>query len=417
MNLPILSWAKTYHGQTFAKDMVAAGIVVALLIPQSLAYAMVAGVAPQVGLYASILPLIAYAIFGSSTTLSVGPVAVVSLMTATALGDIAQHHPDLYLAGAVTLALLSGLMLVGMGMLKFGFVSNFLSHSVVSGFITASCIIIALSQLENLLGIQGKGDTVIEMLPSIISSLGSFNVFTVMIGVGSLMYLWLAKRFGKAWVSRLGLQPFTATLLVKLAPLLAVIVALLASYFMSLETLGVAVVGNIPQGLPRLVSVLPTIELIQMLAFPAFMISIIGYVESISVAQTLAARRRELVDPDQELIGLGAANLASGVSGAFPVTGGFSRSAVNFDAGAVTQAASIFTAIGIALASLLLPPVMYYLPKAVLAATIITSPNRSKTAAPRRRSGRWIRKNGSWKLPACWAERPSRPPHWNTPAQ
>ncbi|MCG8670411.1 MAG: sulfate permease [Pseudomonadales bacterium] len=371
MNIPIVNWAKTYQTQKFAKDIVAAGIVVALLIPQSLAYAMVAGVTPQVGLYASILPLIAYAIFGSSTTLSVGPVAVISLMTATALGNIVQTNPDLYLTGAVTLALLSGIMLIAMGILKFGFVSNFLSHSVVSGFVTASCIIIALSQLENLFGIESNSDTTIETLPSAFTSFDSYNFYTVLVGLGALMYLGLAKRYCERWVSRIGLTPQTSTLISKLAPLLAIVIALAASYTLSLETLGVEVVGEIPQSLPTLMSVLPSFELVQMLAFPALMISIVGYVESISVSQTLAAKRREYVDPNQELIGLGAANLASGISGAIPVAGGFSRSAVNFDAGAVTQAASIFTAIGIAMASLLLPPIIYYLPKAVLAATII----------------------------------------------
>mgnify|MGYP003625083829 FL=1 len=370
---PALSWLKNYSRVQFGQDATAAFIVTMLLIPQSLAYAMLAGVPPEVGLYSSILPLVLYAVFGTSTSLSVGPVAVASLMTATSLAAIAEQGSASYLTGAITLALLSGVMLVIMGVMKLGMVTNLLSHSVISGFISASGIIIALSQLKHIFGIQAHGDNVVTQILSMLESIGDFKPVTFVVGVSVVLFLLLARRYAKRFFLMLKVPEASAASLAKTAPIVGVLSSLGIVYAFDLQAHGVAITGTIPAGLPHLSLSLPSLELIKSLALPALMISIIGYVESISVGKTLGAKRREKVKPNQELIGLGAANIASGVSGGFPVTGGFSRSVVNFDAGAVTQLAGVMTAIGIMIASLVLTPVLFFLPKATLAATIIVA--------------------------------------------
>ncbi|MEX2469223.1 MAG: sulfate permease, partial [Pseudohongiellaceae bacterium] len=373
IRLPPRSWLKHYGRREFSADMIAAVIVTIMLIPQSLAYALLAGLPAEVGLYASILPLLAYAAFGTSTTLSVGPVAITSLLTASALADVAASGSADYLSGAVTLAVLSGLMLFGFGLLQLGFLANFLSHTVVSAFISASAVIIALSQMRHLLGVSGGGDTLWELASGLLTSLSDIHGPTLLLGGGVLAFLFLMRSHGTKLWRRLGISAQNAQLLNKTAPVLGVLATIALVWSLHLDAAGVAIVGDIPRGLP--VPSLPALSLglVQQLWVPALLISVIGYVESISVGRTLGARRREKVDSNQELIGLGAANLASAASGAFPVTGGFSRSVVNFDAGAATQAASVYTAVFIALATLLLTPALYYLPTATLAATIVVA--------------------------------------------
>jgi SulP family sulfate permease len=353
--------------------MLAAVIVTIMLIPQSLAYALLAGLPAEMGLYASILPLIAYALFGTSRTLSVGPVAVVSLMTATAVGKVAQTGSADYMVAAIAMAMISGLMLLVMGILRFGFMANFLSHPVVSGFITASGIIIALSQVRHILGIPGHGDNLPELLLSLSSHLGNSNLVTLLTGAAAMLFLFWARSGLKPLLQRAGLSADAAGMLAKAGPVLVILATTLASFAGDFEGRGVALVGDVPQGLPSLS--LPSFDLAlwSELAVSAMLISIIGFVESVSVGKTLAAKRRQRIDPNRELVALGAANVASAVSAGFPVTGGFSRSIVNFDAGAQTPAASILAAAGIALAALLLTPALFYLPKATLAATIIVA--------------------------------------------
>jgi SulP family sulfate permease len=353
--------------------MVAALVVTVMLIPQSLAYAMLAGLPPEVGLYASILPLLFYALLGTSSTLSVGPVAITSLLTASALAQVAESGSADYLSAAITLAAMSGLFLLAFGIIGLGFLANFLSHAVVSAFISASAIIIACSQLRHLLGIQGSGDTLYEIGHGLTSTIGQTNGVTLSIGLTVLSFLYLVKRFGKEILVQAGLSANAAGLAAKTAPVVGVILTIFAVWYWNLDTLDVDIVGEVPRGIPGLQIPAFPLELVQQLWVPALLISIIGYVESISVGRTLGALRRERVNENQELISLGAANLASSFSGAFPVTGGFSRSVVNFDAGAATQAASVYTAVFIALATLFLTPALYYLPSATLAATIIVA--------------------------------------------
>jgi SulP family sulfate permease len=368
--LPIQTWGRAYDRQALVSDGMAAIIVTIMLIPQSLAYAMLAGLPPVIGLYASILPLVAYALFGSSRTLSVGPVAVVSLLTATAASGVAAPGSPEYVTAALILALLSGLILVGMGVFRLGFVANLLSHPVISGFITASSLLIATGQLKHILGIKAEGATLPEMLSSLLGSLSQTHWPTLVIGALATAFLFWSRRSLKPMLIRLRISPSIAALLARTGPVL-VVVASIATVI--LLDPGVAVVGQVPQGLPPLWMPVVDPALWMALLPSAFLIALIGFVESVSVAQTLAAKRRQSISPDQELIGLGMANLAAAFSSGYPVTGGFARSVVNFDAGAQTPAAGAFTAIGIGLASLFLTPLLFHLPIAVLAATIIVA--------------------------------------------
>jgi len=369
--LPILDWGRRYDRQAFGSDLIAALIVTIMLIPQSLAYALLAGLPPEVGLYASILPLIAYAIFGTSSALAVGPVAVVSLMTAAAVGRLAAEGTADYASAAIVLALLSGGMLALMGLFRLGFIANFLSHPVISGFITASGLIIATSQIGGLLGIKADGHALPDLVTSILSNLGHINLYTLAIGALSLgLLLWIRLDL-KNWLDRFGVAKGVAKIVVRAGPVFVIALTMTLSVVFDLGGKGVALVGDVPQGLPILAIPGISLDMIEALALPALIISIVGFVESISVAQTLAAKRRERIEPNQELIALGASNLAAGIGGGYPVTGGFARSVVNFDAGAATPAAGAFTALGIAGATLLLTPFLAVLPKATLSATIV----------------------------------------------
>jgi SulP family sulfate permease len=372
-HLPILDWAGSYTRDTATSDLVAAVMVTIMLIPQSLAYALLAGLPAEMGLYASILPLVAYAIFGTSRALSVGPVAVVSLMTAAAVGSLALQGTAEYAAAAIALAFISGLMLVLMGALRLGFIANFLSHPVIAGFITASGILIAASQLSHILGIRAEGHTLLDLGAALWANLPQTNPVTLAIGLSATAFLFWVRKGLKPLLLRSGMRPRLADILAKAGPVAAVAATTLAVWALGLAERGVAIVGAVPQGLPPLAFPSFDVGLWTSLAGSAALISLIGFVESVSVAQTLAAKKRQRIVPDQELIGLGAANIASAVSGGYPVTGGFARSVVNFDAGAATPAAGAFTAVGILLAALFLTPLLHFLPKATLAATIIVA--------------------------------------------
>ncbi|MET4163119.1 SulP family sulfate permease [Marinobacterium sp. MBR-111] len=371
--LPILQWLKVYNRETLTSDLVAAVIVTIMLIPQSLAYALLAGLPPEVGLYASILPLVAYAIFGTSRTLAVGPVAVVSLMTAAAVGNLALAGTAEYLTAAIALAFLSGVILILMGLFRLGILANFLSHPVISGFITASGLIIAASQLKHILGVDAGGHNLLDILMALAGQLAHINLPTLIIGVSATTFLFWVRKQLKPLLVKVGLGPRLADIIAKAGPVLAVVATTLAVWGLDLQAQGVKVVGQVPSGLPGLTLPSFDLELWKQLFVSALLISIVGFVESVSVAQTLAAKRRQRIDPDQELVGLGASNIAAAASGGFPVTGGFSRSVVNFDAGAETPAAGAFTAVGIAMATLVLTPLIFFLPKATLAATIIVA--------------------------------------------
>ncbi len=371
--LPVLDWGRTYNKEALQNDLVAAVIVTIMLVPQSLAYALLAGLPAEAGIYASIVPIMLYSVFGTSRALAVGPVAVVSLMTAAAIGKVAETGDVGYATAALTLALLSGSILLLLGLLRLGWIANFLSHPVIAGFITASGVLIASSQLGHIMGIKISGHSLPHMLESLFEGLKNINFFTLVIGVAATAFLFWVRKGLKPLLLQKSVPPKLADVLTKAGPVAAVIVTTLVVGVLRLDNWGVKIVGEVPQSLPPFTMPDLSFDLIGKLFVPALLISVIGFVESISVAQTLAAKKRQRITPDQELIGLGAANIGAAFTGGYPVTGGFARSVVNFDAGAETPAAGAFTAIGLAIAAVALTPLLYFLPKATLAATIIVA--------------------------------------------
>ncbi|MEM7570766.1 MAG: SulP family inorganic anion transporter [Pseudomonadota bacterium] len=352
-------------------DGLAAIIVTLMLVPQSLAYAMLAGLPPQSGLYASILPLLAYALLGSSNTLAVGPVAILSLMTAAATAQFTALGYGDPVTLAMTLALLSGAFLALAGALRLGFIADFISHPVMIGFISASGVLIALGQAKHLLGLSLSGQNLLEIIPPLLVGLGDAHRETMAIGLGTLASLLALRRYSASVLLALGAPKRLAAVMARAAPVLVVIVTTLICAHLDLAQRGVRIVGSIEAAIPTIalpdVSITIWIDLVGASA----LIALVGFVESVAVAGTLARRRGQQVSANQELTGLGAANIAAGLSGGYPVTGGFARSAVNFDAGARTPAAGAFTALGILGAVFTLTPALYYLPQATLAATII----------------------------------------------
>lgn len=371
--LPILEWGAVYNQKTFTNDLVVAVIVTIMLIPQSLAYAQLAGLPPEVGLYASMAPLILYAIFGTSRALSVGPVAVTSLMTLAAVAPIAAQGTPEFLGAAMALALMMGLILIILGFLKLGFLSNFMSYPVMSGLGTAVGIQIASSQLTPVLGIPSEGETFLAQIISLVKNSSQINVYIAAIGVPAFIFLLLVRKYLVNLLTKAGMGKGLAGIIAKMGPVIAIIITILVVAGLELDQQGVKIVGAVPTGLPAITMPPLDLSLWSKLATPAILIAIVGYVSSISVAQTLASKKRQHVDPNQELVALGVANIGASISGGFPVAGGFSRSIVNFEAGAETPAAGAFTAIGIALVTLFLTPLLYFLPSATLGATIFVA--------------------------------------------
>ncbi|MAZ91436.1 MAG: sodium-independent anion transporter [Oceanicaulis sp.] len=372
--LPGLGWLKTYDRATLGADALASVVTAILLIPQSLAYALLAGLPPQAGLYASIAPLIAYALFGSSRVLAVGPVAVVSLMTAAAVGSLGLDNPADQIAAAGALALLSSLFLLLFGVFRLGSVANFLSRPVVDAFITASTVLIIASQLRHMLGIDMHGATLPELAMTFVQGLAGFDGIALLVGGASLAFLLMTRGVLPALLQRIGLGKALSDSLVRAAPAALVAAATIAAWTLHLnEQTGLAIVGSLPSGLPPLQ--FPTVDLQTWRALlgPAALISLIGFVESVSVGQSLAAKHREHIQPNRELFGLGAANAAAALTGGYPVTGGFARSVVNETAGARTPYAGAFTALLILLVAAFLTPAFHHLPKATLAATILAA--------------------------------------------
>ena len=340
-----------------------------------MAYSILAGLPPEVGLYASIAPPILYAFFGSSRALAVGPVAVASLMVASTLSQHAAVGTGEYYAAALILAFLIGSFLILMGVARLGFMANFLSHPVMSGFTSAAAIVIAFSQLANLFGLQiPRGLRIDEITIFVINHLGDINLATIIISTSSIVMLIFMQRYlGKA-LNRLCLPSGLAQGLSKAAPLFLVILMTSTTAILSLDTsAGLAVVGTIPAGLPSLSLPYFGLTTLYDFALPAALIALVSFVESVAIARVLANKRRQKIDVNQELIGLGVANVGAAFSGGSPVCGGFSRSAVNFSAGANTQLAAILTALLIGLSVLFFTPLFYFLPQAVLAAIIVVA--------------------------------------------
>jgi len=354
--LPILTWAPQYDRTNLRSD-IAAGITVgAMLVPQAMAYALLAGLPPEVGLYAATVPVVIYALFGTSRQLAVGPVAIVSLLTATALAPLVEEGTAGYLAAAAVLALMVGLVHIVLGAFRLGFLVNFLSHSVLVGFTAAAAIIIGFSQVKHILGISiQRKDHFYETAGEVFSNISDTNITALAIGSASLIVLILVKEFAPRIPGAL----------------VVVVSSILAVEVFDLESRGVQVVGDIPDRLPAFG--LPDFDgsIMGSLLATAAVITIVGFMESIAVSKVYAKRHGYEVVPNNELMGLGAANVASGLFGGFPVTGGFSRTAVNDTAGAKTPLASIVTA-GLVLVTIaILTPLFSSLPNAALGAIII----------------------------------------------
>jgi sulfate permease, SulP family len=373
--LPALDWLLNYRSQFLVGDITAGIIVTSLLIPQSMAYAQLAGLPPQVGLYASILPAILYPLIGTSRVLAVGPVAVDSLMVAAAIANFSPQNTSAYLALAVTLAFLVGAIEVVMGLLRLGFLVNFLSRSVTSGFISGAAVIIGFSQVKHLLGLKIPAtESFSELVTLIIRNLSQTNWLTLALGVGSVGILVYFNRPLVKQLKQRGLSDHQILPISKSAPLVVVMLGTLLVWGLNLDKVaGIKVVGNIPAGLSSLTLPLLDWQTLKSLLPAALAISLVGYMEGYAGGQALASKRREKIDPNQELLALGVANLGAAVTGGYPVTGGVSRSVVNSAAGANTGLASIVTGLLVAVTVMFLTPLFYFLPQACLAAVIITA--------------------------------------------
>lgn len=356
---PFLDWVRGYDGQQLQGDLSAGLTVGVMLIPQGMAYAMIAGLPPIYGLYASTLPLIIYALMGTSRQLAVGPVAMVSLLTASGISTLAEQGTDVFIQYAIVLALMVGIIQFLLGLFKLGFLVNFLSHPVISGFTSAAALIIGLSQLQHLIGVKlPRSHHIHVILTEAYKTLPSINGLTLLIGLTGIALIIIMKKYFKSVPGQL----------------VAVIFGILAVWGLGLTDHGVLILGEVPKGLPKIGAPVFTLELIQELFPIALAISLVSFMESIAVAKAIQARHKNYkVIPNQELISLGLANIGGSFFQSFPVTGGFSRTAVNDQAGAKTGLAAIISALLIVLTLLFLTPLFYYLPKAILASVIMVA--------------------------------------------
>jgi SulP family sulfate permease len=373
--LPFLTWMSRYRSEDLTSDLLAGVIVAIMLVPQGMAYAMLAGLPPQVGLYASIVPTLLYGLLGTSRTLAVGPVALTSILVAASVGKLASQGEQNYLLIAIALALLVGMMQLMMGLLRMGSVVNFISHPVLSEFTSAAAILIALSQLKSLAGLpMERVEGFVATLWETYRNLAAVNWPSLAIGVAGVLILVYFKTGLEQHLKRLKIGSAWRVPIAKSGPLVVVVLGTVLVWGLELNRgAGVQVVGQIPSGLPPLT--LPAFDpgSWRALGSAAVTISVIAFLESISVAKALASRRREKVDPNQELVALGFANLGAAFTGAYPVAGGFARSVVNFSVGARTGLASIITAGLISLTLIFMMPLFFFLPKAILAAIILVA--------------------------------------------
>ena len=366
-------WMQNYQKAQLSGDLIAGIIVAVVLVPQSMAYGMLAGLPPEVALYSSTLPLILYAAFGSSRTLAVGPVGLMSLMTGATIIELDIIHVTEMVTAAHTLALLVGIILLLMRLVRLGAIINFLSHPVISGFVSASAIIIALSQMKHIFGLDiPRGLPAYETFYRTITQAPQSNPITLIIGTFSLLLLWWFKTPLVGLLKKRGTSEEVVQFISKSGPLIAVAFSTLTVYYLNLDSQhGVSIIGHIPPGLPDII--LPSLnpELIKHLLPNALLIALIGYLESISIAKSMASQKRQKIDSNKELVGLGTANIASAIAGGYPVAGGFGRSMVNFSAGANSPFSSIITACLVGLTLAVLTPLFFFLPKAALGAIIV----------------------------------------------
>ncbi|MGI9516302.1 MAG: SulP family inorganic anion transporter, partial [Pirellulaceae bacterium] len=335
---PLASRLAGYRRADFTGDLIAGLIVAIMLVPQAMAYAMLAGLPPQVGLYASIVPLLLYSFFGTSNSLAVGPVAMISLLVVAGVGQLATPGSAEFISLCLTLALLAGVLQILMSVFRLGFLVNFISHPVLVGFTSAAAIVIGFSQVKHLIGVPiESSEYPVITIANTLSSLSQSNLATLAVGIVSIVLLVFFARGLAPLLEKIGLSTSSASTISKIGPLVAVVLgALVVGSLQVHDSANVAVVGEIPAGLPGLTMPDLSMEAIRSLLPLALVITMVGYLESISVARALASRRREKVDANRELFALGMADIGAAFTGGYPVTGGFSRSVVNYSAGVRT---------------------------------------------------------------------------------
>lgn len=355
--IPLKNSLMNYNKEFFRSDLIAGLTVGVMLIPQGMAYALIADLPPEYGLYAALVPLIIYAFLGTSRHLSVGPVALVALLVAAAVSPIA-NSPEEHIALSILLALMVGLIQLLFGILRMGFLVNLLSHPVLSGFVSAAAIVIGFSQLHHLFGIDSVAGNLHEVIHGVVLQLSDIHLWTLAIGVISILIILILKKH----------YPKIP------GPILAVSAGIGLIFFTGLEQSGVSIVGEINKGLPSPVLPEMKFELWSALFPMALAIALVAYMEAIAVAKAIEKKAKSYqIDPNKELIALGAGNIAGSFFQSFPATGSFSRSAVNYGTGAKTGIASIISAFTVAITLMILTPIFYYLPNAVLAAIIMVS--------------------------------------------
>ena len=358
---PALKWLKTYHPRHFKADVVAALIVLAMLVPQGMAYAMLAGLPPVMGIYASILPMIIYAFTGSSTTLSIGPVAIISMMVFSALQPLFAVGSTAYIEAACLLAIMVGIISLILGLFRFGFLIQLISHPVIKSFIIASALLIALGQFKFLLDIPLQTNNIPEFIGSLVNNFHHISFLSVGVSLAAISIL----VFLPKWVR--------SDFLNKTIPLLLVLSSIIVVYAFSLDQHGLKTVGIIPTGLPSFHFPTWNFDLVQKLLPSAFMIAMISFVESLAIAQATALQKRDDLNSNQELIALGLANIAAGINMGFAVSGSLSRTVVNSDAGAKTPMSGVMSSLLMIAVSLYFTSFFQNLPLTILAATIFVS--------------------------------------------
>ena len=372
--LPATSWISAYSLADARADGIAGVVVLFITIPQVIAYAYLAGMPPEAGLYAAIAALLAYALLGSSRVLAVGPTAIVAMMTLEAVSRFAAPGTGEYIVVAGKLALLTGLFLLALRILRFGAAIGFLSHAVVTGFISAAAVLIVVNQLPTLLGLPSAPATsLVDVARYVSASWSDFNAMAVSISVGALAVLFVCREYLCDALVKMGMGNGMADAICKSAPMFVVVGAVALVGPLRLDAGGLDVVGDLPRSLPSWDLVAMTLTDVRELSLPALLIALVIFLESISIGTAVASKRRQRVVPDQELGGLGVANIGASLVGGFPVAGSFARTMVNFSAGAVTPVASLVTAVLVLASIVWLAPLFYYLPKAVLSAIIVVS--------------------------------------------
>ena len=373
--LPVMQWWPEYNGEAFRADLIAGIVVLFITVPQVIAYAFLAGLPAETGLYAAIMALLCYAAFGSCRTLAVGPTAILAIMSLESVSAFETPGTVEYTLLASKLAMVTGGVLVLLRIVNFGAVVSFLSHAVVTGFITAAAILIITNQIPSMLGLSAPSDTaVVAVIQHVTSGMDSLNLAAMSIAIGAMSLLWFCRHHLEALLQSTGIHPRWVGSLVKSAPMYAVILSVAIVWSMGLvQSSDVSVVGVIPNQLPTWAQMDLSLVEIQQLLPSALLMSMVIFMESTSIGAAVASKRREKIEPNQELVGLGLANLGSAMVGGFPVAGSFARTIVNFSSGAVTPVASLVTCVLVVITLVWFAPWFYYLPKAVLSAIIVMS--------------------------------------------